>query len=137
MNKKIDGSSKKFLPIWVWVIALIQIFLILFFAIGTALNPEGFISESAQLDYVTMLYIIRNVTIVIGIIVALLLKSRLMLFGMLLVRMLTDVADVFAVYVFNVEVIKSSVPMVVAILIVPALVALCFLWKRISQEEKL
>lgn len=33
----------------------------------------------------------------------------------------------------NVEVIKASVPMVIVLLIVPALVAIGYLWKRINQ----
>ena len=55
---------------------------------------------------------------------------------MLIVRMLTDICDAITVYAFNVEVVKSSVPMLVVILIVPALLALGYLWKRISQESK-
>lgn len=51
---------------------------------------------------------------------------------MLIVRMLTDISDVITVYALNVEVIKSSVPMVVVILIIPALLALAYLWKRIN-----
>ena len=55
---------------------------------------------------------------------------------MLIVRLLTDIADVITVYALNVEVIKSSVPMVVILLIVPALLASGYLWKRISRQEK-
>ncbi len=51
-------------------------------------------------------------------------------------RLLTDISDVITVYAFNVEVIKSGVPMVVAILIIPALLALGYLWKKINQERK-
>jgi len=50
--------------------------------------------------------------------------------------LLTDIWDVFTVYAFNVEVIKSSVPMVVVILIIPALLTLGYLWNRIYQESK-
>ena len=131
-----NNQTKKFLPIWVWIIALIQIFLVLFFAAGTAMNPGNFIPGVSELDYVTQLYITRNVTVVLGIVVALLLRSHKALFAMLIVRLLTDISDVITVYVFNVEVIKSSVPMVVVILIIPALLALGYLWKRINQESK-
>ena len=131
-----NNQTKKFLPIWVWIIALIQIFLVLFFAAGTAMNPGNFIPGVSELDYVTQLYITRNVTVVLGIVVALLLRSHKALFAMLIVRLLTDISDVFTVYAFNVEVIKSSVPMLVVILIIPALLALGYLWKRINQESK-
>lgn len=134
MNNKND-QTKSFLPIWVWIIALIQIFLVLFFSTGTAMNPGDFIPGASELDYVTQLYITRNVTVVLGIVVALLLRSHKALFAMLIVRMLTDIFDVITVYALNVEVIKSSVPMVVVILIIPALLALVYLWKRINQES--
>ena len=131
MNNKND-QTEKFLPIWVWIIALIQIILVLFFSAGTAMNPGDFIPGASELDYVTQLYITRNVTVVLGIVVALLLRSHKALFAMLIVRMLTDISDVITVYALNVEVIKSSVPMVVVILIIPALLALAYLWKRIN-----
>ncbi len=134
MNNKND-PTKKFLPIWVWIIALIEIVLVLFFSAGTAMNPGNFIPGVTELDYVTQLYITRNVTVVLGIIVALLLRSHKALFAMLIVRVLTDISDVITVYAFNVEIIKSSVPMVVIILIIPALFALGYLWKRIYQES--
>ncbi len=126
-------TTTKFLPIWLWIIALLQIFLVLFFSIGTALNPGQFIPDVAELNYVTQLYITRNITLALGIIVALIVKSHKALLVTLLVRLLTDIADVITVYALNVEVIKSSVPMVVILLIIPALVAIVYLWKRINQ----
>jgi hypothetical protein len=86
------------------------------------------------LNYITQLYITRNVTVVLGIIVALFLRSHQALLVILIVRFLTDLSDAITVYALNVEVIKSSVPMVVALLIIPALVAIGYLWKRINQE---
>lgn len=135
MNNKND-QTEKFLPIWVWIIALIQIILVLFFSAGTAMSPGDFIPGASELDYVIQLYITRNVTVVLGIVVALLLRSHKALFAMLIVRMLTDISDAITVYALNVEVIKSSVPMVVVILIIPALLALVYLWKRINGEIK-
>ena len=96
------------------------------------MNPGDFIPGASELDYVTQLYITRNVTVVLGIVVALILRSHKALFAILIVRMLTDVSDVITVYALNVEVIKSSVPMVVVILIIPALLVLTYLWKRIN-----
>lgn len=128
-----NANNVPFLPKWVWGIALIQMLLVLFFSVGTAMNPGDFIPGASELDYVTQLYITRNITIVFGIAMALLLKSHQALFAVLFVRVLTDIADVVSVYAFNVEVIKESVPMVVVILIIPALLALAYLWKRIKQ----
>ena len=133
MNDKNDQTNK-FLPIWVWVIVLIQIFLVLFFSAGTAMNPADFIPDVSELNYVTQLYITRNVTVALGIIVALLLRSHKALLLILTVRLVTDISDVITVYALNVEVIKSSVPMVVALLILPAFVAIGYLWKRIKKK---
>lgn len=131
MSQRNDQTSK-FLPVWVWLVVLVQIGLVLFFSVGTALNPGDFIPEVSELNYVTQLYITRNVTVALGIIVALLLKSHKGLITILAVRLLTDVSDVVTVYVLNVEAIKSSVPMVVVLLIIPSLLAISYLWKRLS-----
>jgi len=48
-----NNQTNKFLPIWVRVIALIQIFLVLFFSAGTAMNPGDFIPDVTELSYVT------------------------------------------------------------------------------------
>jgi len=126
------NNTTKFLPIWVWVIALLQIGLVLFFSVGTAMNPAQFIPDVTDLNYVTQLYLTRNVTVALGIIIALLLKSHKALFLILLVRLMTDISDVVTVYALNVEVIKESVPMVVVLLIIPAIAAVTYLWKRIK-----
>ena len=128
MNEK----SVKFLPIWVWVIVLIQVFLVLFFSVGTAMSPGDFIPNVSELNYVTQLYITRNITVALGIIVALVLRSHRALLTLLVVRLLTDISDVATVYALDVEVIKESVPMVAVLLIVPAFVAVVYLLKRIK-----
>ena len=132
MNSKND-QPKNFLPIWVWIIVLVQISLVLFFSAGTAMNPGDFIPDVSDLNYVTQLYITRNITVALGIIVALLLRSHKALLAMLTVRLLTDISDAISVYVLNVEVIKSSVPMVIVLLVIPALLAIGYLWKRIGK----
>jgi len=126
-----NENNDKFLPVWAWIIVVIQISLVLFFSIGTAMNPGDFIPEVSELNYVTQLYITRNVTVALGLTVALLLKSHKALFALIIVRFMTDISDVITVYALNVEVIKSGVPMVVALLIIPSLVAILYLWKRI------
>ncbi|MCG8377937.1 MAG: hypothetical protein MI865_00520 [Proteobacteria bacterium] len=123
----------KFLPIWVWIVALAQIFLVLFFSVGTALNPGNFIPEVTEINYVTQLYITRNVTVALGIVIALLLRSHRALLVILAVRLLTDISDIVSVYALNVEVIKDSVPMVVVLLVIPALAAIGYLCKRVKS----
>ena len=130
--KENNHQTNKFLPIWVWLIALAQILLVTFFSVGTAMNPAEFIPDVSELNYVTQLYISRNIAAAVGIIIALLFRSHKALLTILIVRVLTDISDVISVYALNVEVIKSSVPMVVVLLIVPALLAIGYLWKRTS-----
>lgn len=127
-----SGQTGKFLPAWVWIVVLVQILLVLFFSAGTAMNPADFIPGISELNYVTQLYLTRNVTVALGLVVALLLRSHKGLLAMLTVRLLTDISDVISVYALNVEAIKSSVPMVVVLLIVPAFLAIGYLWRRIS-----
>ena len=131
MSEKNDQASR-FLPVWVWLVVLAQILLVSFFSVGTAMNPAQFIPDASELNYVTQLYISRNLAVAVGIIVALLLRSHKALLAILFVRVLTDISDVISVYALNVEVIKSSVPMVVALLIVPALLAIGYLLKRMN-----
>ncbi len=128
------GPAKTFLPIWVWLVVLVQIALVSFFSVGTAINPAGFIPDVSELNYVTQLYVTRNVTVVLGLAAALLLRSHKGLLVVLAVRLLTDIADVITVYALDVEVIRSSVPMVVILLIVPALLACTYLWQRIGRQ---
>ncbi|MBT5923306.1 MAG: hypothetical protein HOH29_06190 [Cellvibrionales bacterium] len=126
MNDKVN----RFLPIWIWAIVLVQILLVLFFSVGTAMSPGDFIPDVSELNYVTQLYITRNITVALGLIVALLLRSHRALLTLLIVRLLTDISDVMTVYALDVEVIKESVPMVAVLLIVPAFVAVVYLLKR-------
>ena len=65
MNEKNDQSNK-FLPIWMWLIVLLQILLVFAFSAGTAMSPAEFIPDVSELNYVTQLYITRNVTVVSG-----------------------------------------------------------------------
>ena len=122
-------KPNSFLPIWVWLVVAAQIVLVSFFSIGTAMDPSAFIPDISQLNYVTQLYVTRNLTIVLGLVLALLLRSHKGLLTVLLVRLVTDIADVITVFVLDVEAIKSSVPFVVLLLIVPALLACVYLWK--------
>ena len=129
---KMGAQTEGFLPVWVWIIVVAQVLLVLFFSVGTALNPANFIPGVTELNYATQLYVARNVTVAIGLVVVLLLRTHQGLLALLIVRILTDIADVVSVYAFDVEVIKSSVPMVVFLLVLPALLAVGYLWKRLE-----
>lgn len=127
------NDTTKFLPIWVWLIAFLQIGLVLFFSAGTAMDPAQFIPDVTELNYVTQLYISRNVLMALGIIIALFLKSHKALLLIFVMRLLTDISDIITVYALNVEIIKESVPMVIVLLVIPALAAVGYLFKRINQ----
>ena len=131
MMKSENESTIKFLPKWVWAIAFIQIGLVLFFSAGTAMNPGNFLPDISHLNYVTMLYVTRNITVALGIIISLLLRSHKALLTILCVRILTDLSDIASVFILDVEVIKSSVPMVIILLVFPASLAIRYLLKRI------
>ena len=49
MNGNTDQANK-FLPIWVWIVVLVQISLVLLFSAGTAMNPAEFIPGVAELN---------------------------------------------------------------------------------------
>jgi hypothetical protein len=133
MNAK-NEQGKKFLPIWLWVIVLIEIIIVLFFSISTAMSPADFLPGVSELDYVSQLYINRNLTAVLGLILALLFRSHKALLVVLLIRMATDLADVFTVYAYDAEAIKASVPMVVVLLLIIPLFAVRYLWQRIQAD---
>ena len=135
MNNKTE-QTKRFLPTWLWVIAIVEIVLVVFFAIGTIMDVGSLIPDVSEVNYVTQLYLTRNLTAVLGIIIALLLRSHKALFVILIVRMATDIADAISVYAYNAEMVKSSVPMVVVILIIIPLFALWYLWKRIQEDKQ-
>ena len=135
MNNE-NKHTKKFLPVWVWVVVLIEIVLVLFFSAGTMMSPSKFIPGVVEMDYVTQLYRTRNITAVLGLVLALLFRSHKALFVILIIRITTDLWDVFSVYAHDVEAIKSSVPMVIGLLIVIPLFVLRYLWKRIQLEKK-
>lgn len=114
-----------------WLIVTVQCALVSFFAIATVMDPASLLPNNQALDYLTLLYVTRNLTMVLGVLLALLFRSYSGLLIMLLVRVLTDMGDVLNVYYFDVTEIKASVPMVIALLIVPAWIAILHLWKRL------
>ncbi len=115
----------QFLPKWFWIIIALQIVIVSFFALSTLFNPPP------DFDYTTMAYITRNLTAVLAVILAVLLRSHAALFAALAARCVTDIVDATTVYTMDATYLESAVPMVVALLIVPALVGLVYLWKQI------
>lgn len=121
-------TSDKFIPTWFWGIIVLQVLIVSFFALSTLFNPPP------DFNYTTMAYIARNLTAVLAIILAVWLRSRDALFVALAARFVTDIVDATTVYTMNATYLKSAVPMVVALLIIPAVIGMVYLWKSMKRS---
>ena len=81
-----------------------------------------------------MAYVTRNLTAVLAVILAVWLRSREALFVALAARLVTDIVDATTVYTMDATHLESVVPMVVVLLILPALVGMVYLWRRIKES---
>ena len=120
-------TSDKFIPTWFRGIIVLQVLIVSFFALPTLFNPPP------DFNYTTMAYITRNLTAVLAIILAVWLCSREALFVALAARFVTDIVDATTVYTMNATYLKSAVPMVVALLIIPAAIGMVYLWKSMKR----
>ncbi len=120
-------SPEQFLPKWLWIVVGLQVVIVSGFALATLFNPPP------DFNYTTMAYVTRNLTAVLVIVVAVLLRSHAALFAGLAARCVTDIVDATTVFTMNATELESVVLMVVALLILPALAALAYLWKRIRE----
>lgn len=119
----------QFLPKWFWIIIGLQVVIVSFFAFSTLFNPPP------DFNYTTMAYVTRNLTAVLAVILAVWLRSHAALFVALAARLVTDIVDATTVFTMNATYLESAVPMVVALLIIPALVGLVYLWRRMQKER--
>ncbi len=119
-------SPGPFLPKWFWIIILLQVVIVSFFALSTLFDPPP------DFNYTTMAYVTRNLTAVLAVLLAVWLRSHKALFAALAARLVTDIVDATTVYTMDATYLESAVPMVVALLILPALAGLVYLWKRIQ-----
>lgn len=120
-------TSDKFIPTWFWGIIVLQVLIVSFFALSTLFNPPP------DFNYTTKAYITRNLMAVLAIILAVWLRSREALFVALAARFVTDIVDATTVYTMNATYLKSAVPMVVALLIIPAAIGMVYLWKSMKR----
>ena len=120
-------SFGQFLPKWFWAIIALQIVIVSFFAVSTLLNPPP------DFNYTTMAYITRNLTAVLAIILAVWFRSHTALLVALVARCVTDIVDATTVYTMDATYLKSVVPMVVILLIIPALIGIVYLWRQLNR----
>ena len=128
MNTK--AKAGQFLPFWFWIIIVLQVVIVSFFALSTLFNPPP------DFSYTTMAYVTRNLTAVLGIILALLLRSRAALLAALAVRCVTDIVDAITVFTMDATELNGVVPFVVALLIIPALIGMAYLWRQIQTDAR-
>ena len=115
---------ERFLPNWFWIIIVLQIVIVSFFALSTLFDPPP------DFNYTTMAYVTRNLTAVLAIVLAVWLRSHPALFVALAARCVTDIVDAVSVFTMNATYLESAVPFVVALLIVPAVAGMGYLWKQ-------
>ena len=132
MNKHGDTG---FLPWWVWIIVGIEAIVPTIFGIATWLDPGTYIAGAESATYAIVLYITRNLTTALGIVLAVLLRSYKAVFILIIVRMTTDVADmVNATLNGGGEDVVRTIPVLIVVLIVLPLFALRHLWGRIDRQ---
>ena len=122
-------KTEKFLPRWFWLIIALQVVIVSFFALSTLFNPPP------DFNYTTMAYVTRNLTAVLAIILAVVFRSHITLFVALAARCVTDVVDAITVFTMNATYLEAAVPMVIALLIIPALIGMVYLWRQIQANR--
>lgn len=98
MKNKVES---RFLPWWLWVIVAIEIVVPTFFGIATIFNPSIWGAET--FDVIGQLYVTRNFTMVLGVIIAVLIRNRAVLFVTIGIRYITDVVDIASSFIRGVE----------------------------------
>ena len=121
------ASPEQFLPKWLWIIVGLQVVIVSGFALAALFDPPP------DFNYTTMAYVTRNLAAVLVVVVAVFLRSHAALFAGLAGRCVTDIVDATTVFTMKATALESVVPMVVALLILPALAGLVYLWKRMKQ----
>ena len=124
-----NTPSGQFLPKWFWIIIGLQTVIVSFFALSTLFNPPP------DFNYTTMAYVTRNLTAVLAVILAVWLRSHAALFVALAARFVTDIVDATTVFTMNATYLETAVLMVVTLLIIPALVGMVYLWRRMKQQK--
>ena len=129
--------TKIALPWWLWIIIVLET-LPMFLGPVLALNRPGFLGgpEAETINQAAYIYTARNVAVGIALIVAAALRSAPMLFGLILVRLLTDFVDLPTILVFdmvNNKLLTSSI--FVFLYYIPAVYALWYLWARMTESK--
>lgn len=131
-------AQKCQIPWWLTLIIVIET-LPMFLGPVAALNNPTFMGGlgATEVGFSTWIYTARNVAVGIAFIVAYLLRNAPMLFILILIRLLTDLADGPAFLLFG---MASNEIRVMAIFLIcyyiPALIALRYLWKQMTVSPE-
>ncbi|MEL7546611.1 MAG: hypothetical protein AAGJ84_08165 [Pseudomonadota bacterium] len=126
---------------WPWWLTIIIILETLPMFIGPviALTRPAMMggSDAEMINQAAFIYSARNVAVGIALIVAFLLKSAPMLFGLILVRLITDIVDLPTLLHFG---LLSNQTLAISIFVflyyIPAVAALWFLWGNMNRAEQ-
>ena len=131
-------AQKCQIPWWLTLIIVIET-LPMFLGPVAALNNPTFMGGpgATEVGFSTWIYTARNIAVGIAFIVAYLLRNAPMLFILILIRLLTDLADGPAFLLFG---MASNEIRVIAIFLIccyiPALIALRYLWKQMTVSPE-
>jgi len=135
MNDQSIGKKSflQFLPWWMWIAVLLQLILVSFFIVATLSDPSALLPGDQELNYLVVLYVTRNATALLGIIVALLLRSHAALLIALVIRFTTDLVDIVNVLSLGDKGGQAAIPFVIVLLVAPAIIGSIYLLKRIKR----
>ncbi len=126
--------ADNFLPWWVWAIAIMEAAIPTIFGLATLADPGTYIEGATDVTYAIGLYITRNLTTALGIVLALVFRSHIALFILIAVRMITDITDMAnATLNGGGEDVVSMIPVLAVVLLAIPALAQWHLWKRIRQ----
>ena len=83
MNKE---DFKAFLPWWAWIIVAIEAGVPTIFGLATWMDPATYIEGAEGVSYEILLYITRNLTTALGIVLAVMLRSHAAIFILIIVN---------------------------------------------------
>ncbi|MEL6681256.1 MAG: hypothetical protein AAFQ09_01265 [Pseudomonadota bacterium] len=126
-------AGKQFLPLWMWGIVAIEIFVPSYFAIASYVDPT--IWGEAELGVYGELYVIRNLTMSMGVALAVFwLWSYAAIFATIAARFATDVVDILAGFVKgpDAETVTLLIIFAVILIVIPA-IGLRWLFRQLKS----
>lgn len=124
-------------PWWLFVIIVLET-LPMFIGPYVALTRPGFMGgpEAEAINQAAYIYTARNVAVGVALITAMLLRSAPMLFGLILVRLITDFFDLPTILAFGLVRNEAvTIGIFVFLYYIPAFIALRYLWGSMKTEQ--